>query len=75
MQANTEPKNGKGGNVLETSRPVNNNAPHKNKNISEIIDSEESNRALAIVEQLKRKATHDAIISIQRVHGLIWRSA
>ena len=47
----------------------------RSKNASEIIDSEESNRALAIVEQLKRKATHDAIISIQRVHGLIGRSA
>ena len=47
----------------------------RSKNASEIIDSEESNRALAIVEQLKRKATHDAIISIQRAHGLIGRSA
>ena len=40
---------------------------------AEIIDAEESNRALQIVAQLKRKTTHDAITSIQRAHGLVGR--
>jgi len=40
-----------------------------------IIDAEESNRALQIVAQLRRKRIHDEITSIQRAHGLVGRSS
>jgi len=35
-----------------------------------IIDAEESNKALQLVKELKAKRTHEAITSIQRSHGL-----
>ncbi len=35
-----------------------------------IIDADKSNEALRIVAALKQRATHNAITSIQRAHGL-----
>jgi hypothetical protein len=40
-----------------------------------VIDAEESNRALQVVAQLKRKRIHDEITGIQRAHGLVGRSS
>lgn len=41
--------------------------------MSEIIDAEESNRALELVAEVKRRATHEMITRIQRDHGLVAR--
>jgi len=39
-----------------------------------IIDAEQANEALRLVADLKRVKTHEAILSIQRAHGLVGRS-
>jgi len=45
------------------------------KKVAPVIDADEANRALQLVAELKRAATHAAITRIQREHGLVGRSS